>query len=365
MKTLALVVMLFFVTGPVLADDEWSVSGDIRAGYLNAETRARSGVESDAESVRFRLRVALRGEFTPEWQVGARLAGVFDTDQPRTEAWFRGWAPSPGGLAPGQFGLDELYLHWRPDGSAWQLRVGRMQVAFPLQDMMKKSLDYNDSPNFDVTWTDGVWWQHRMRDWTAHVVLHHNPRQGPTRTLRPPLDFTDSDARVGTHFTMVANERSGVLTQRALTVSWMPSALRPLGLGSPEKSDHLAVVAKTVAEWGLGNTGSRFALGSEVGYAFHTPTDANGLAWQVSLNVFDFVPAHDIALVYGRVGAGWLISSDFRQNESLVELRWAWRVTPAWAVDARVRRRDEMKLPATALMSRRTDDFYLRTTLRF
>lgn len=365
MKILLLMVILLAVAGPANAGDSWIVSGDIRAGYLNTETRARTGVESDVESLRFRLRVALRGEFTPEWQMGARLAGVFDTDQPRTEAWFKGWVPSPTGLAPGQFGLDELYLHWRPDGRAWQMRFGRMQVAFPLNDMMKKSLDYNDSPNFDVTWTDGVWWQHRMTDWTTHVVLHHNPRQGPTRTLRSPLDFTDGATRVGAHLTLAANQRAGILTQRMLTVSWLPSALRPQGLANPERSDHFSVVAKLVAEWALGDSGSRFALGGELGHAVNTPTQASGLAWQVSLNVFDFMPAHDIALVYGRVGEGWLISSDFRQNESLIELRWAWRVTPSWIVDARVRRRDELNLPATALTSRRTDDVYLRTTLRF
>src|SRR3546814_16334696 len=43
--------------------------------------------------------------------------------------------------------------------------------------------------------------------------------------------------------------------------------------------------------------------------------------------------------VYGRIAAGWLLSSDFRPNDELLDLRWVWQAAKAWQHDARARRR--------------------------
>src|SRR5690606_16674295 len=83
----------------------------------------------------------------------------------------------------GQGTIDEAYLEYRPADARWRLRLGRFQAAWGLDDAMKKSLDQNDSSNFDITWTDGAWLQWRPGDaWTAHLVLRHNDRRGPTTT---------------------------------------------------------------------------------------------------------------------------------------------------------------------------------------
>src|SRR3546814_3385665 len=39
--------------------------------------------------------------------------------------------------------------------------------------------------------------------------------------------------------------------------------------------------------------------------------------------------------VYGRIADGWLLSSDFRPNDDLLELRWVWQAAKAWQLDAR------------------------------
>lgn len=110
----------------------------------------------------------------------------------------RTYAPGPAGLENGQGMIDEAYLEYPPAEAPWSLRVGRFQAAWGLDDVMKTSLDQNDSTNFDVTWTDGasLQWQ-PSDDWNTHLVVRHNDRRGPTGTLRPPLAFSDSGSRVG------------------------------------------------------------------------------------------------------------------------------------------------------------------------
>src|SRR5690606_25265553 len=128
------------------------------------------------------------------------------------------------------------------------------------------------------------------------------------------------------------------------------------------------------AQWPLGESGTTLRLGGEVGHAPNTPRrqaldsgtgSADSLSWQTSLNFMDILPDHDLGIVHGRVADGWLLSSDFRPNETLAEVRWVWQATPAWQLDARLRRRKEIDLPADAPGARRADDLYVRATLRF
>src|SRR3546814_18434922 len=50
--------------------------------------------------------------------------------------------------------------------------------------------------------------------------------------------------------------------------------------------------------------------------------------------------------VYGRIADGWLLSSDFRPNDELLELSWVWQAAKAWQLDARARRSEEVDLRA-------------------
>src|SRR5690606_32089585 len=156
-RRLAAAVLLVLLAGGARADDAWTTSGDFRFGYLASETRSRTGAESDTDSLRARARFRLRGDLGGGWSVGGRVAALLDSDQGDEEFWMRSYAPGPSGLVPGQATLDEAYLEYRPAESPWSLRLGRFQAAWGLDDVMKKSLDQNDSTNFDITWTDGAW----------------------------------------------------------------------------------------------------------------------------------------------------------------------------------------------------------------
>lgn len=374
MKTTLCALLLVVAAPTAAAPDDWSFSGDIRAGLLGSETRARSGAVSDSTNWRARLRGGVTIPVRDAWTFNGRLAGLLDSEQ-TGESFELDWAaPSPSGLGTGQATIDTAHLAYAPAGSPWKVRVGRFQSVFELDGVAKKSLDRLDSPSFDVTWTDGVWVERRFEAVTAHAIIQHNDDDGPTNTLRSPLAFDRGGSRAGLFLGVAANQPLGPLVQRIVAVTWLPGALRPLGPAIPMDDDYLAVTAKTAAAWPIGDAGMRFLAALEVGYAPNTPTrfvmgsgttgDADGLAWQASANLYDFVPSHSFGVVYGRVDDGWLISPDFRPNESAVEARWLWKVDASWAVDARVRRRIEMDLPL-ATPARRTEDFYVRATWRF
>src|SRR5690606_5552311 len=258
------VLALALAAGGAQAQDAWQTSGALRFGYVSSETRARSGATSDADSVRARARFRVRGDLGGGWHASGRVAARLDSDQNGEEFWLRTYAPGPAGLEDGQGTIDEAYLEYRPPDSPWSLRVGRFQAAFALDDIMKKSLDQNDSPNFDVTWTDGAWLQHAAGDWTMHLLLRHNDRRGPTGTLRRPLAFSDSDSRVGLFAAAESRSVLGPVVQRMVTLTWLPSSLRPLGADDPAVEDYLALTGKATAEWPLGDAGTRLRLGGEL-----------------------------------------------------------------------------------------------------
>lgn len=374
-QRIVVAIALALMAGGVHANDNWQVSGGVRLGYVASETRARSGAESDADSLRARARLRLRGDLGGGWHFSGRMAARLDTDQDNEEFWMRTYAPGPAGLEDGQGTIDEAYLEYRPAEAPWSLRVGRFQTAWGLDDVMKKSLDQNDSPNFDITWTDGAWLQWKAsEDWTTHLVVRHNDRRGPTGSLRRPLEFSDSDSRIGVLAVAESKTPVGPLIQRAVTLNWLPSALHPYGVADPRNEDYLAVTAKATAQWPLGEAGTKLRLGGELGYAPNTPRrepmnsgtgDADSLSWQASLNFMDILPSHNLGIVHGRVADGWLLSSDFRPNDKLTEVRWVWQATAAWQLDARLRRREEIDLPVTAAGARRDDDIYVRATWRF
>lgn len=372
MKRTTLLVALTLCAAPVAAEPV-TVSGDLRAAWLYGETRSRAGVVSDADSLRARARVrAAYG--AGAWRFATRAAAVLDSRQDDMGFWLRAYAPAPEGLRPGDVTLDELYAEYA-FRDAWSLRAGRFQTNFELAGVAPKSLDRNDSANLDVTWTDGLWLRRSTPAWNAHFVAQHNDRNGPSNVQRRPLWFEDGGTRATLFAALEAAQPLGPVVQRVFAVTWVPNALRPLGVAHPAREDYLAFTARGAAAWPVGARGMRVLVGAEAGYASNTPRrtvtgtgthgDAGGLAWQASLNLMDFAPQHSVGLVAGRVDDGWLISSDFRPNESLLELRWAWRVRPSWTVDARIRRRDELDVPFAPLRPRRSDDVYLRTNFRF
>ena len=97
----------------------------------------------------------------------------------------------------------------------------------------------------------------------------------------------------------------------------------------------------------------------------HGHGDTDGLAWNVSTSLMDFVPRHSIGVLYGRTGSGWLLSPQFGNNEEQIEARWSWRTTENLTIDARIRRREDLHRLLTAQRKQKELDVFLRVTWRY
>jgi hypothetical protein len=350
--------------------------GDTRFGYFASEREARDGSESEADDFRIRLRLGVEAELSPAWLARGRVAGRFSDEQDRTRFWLKAWAPTPTGLELGDSTIDELYLQYSPAGGKSWLRVGRLQTKFELGGVAAKSLDRNDSPSTDISWTDGLHWRYQvLSGWQSHLILQRNVSQGTGTTARPPLEFDDSGSRLSLFAGLESTTSLGPVKQRMISVTWMPSSLATEGVTEARREDYVAITGRLGAEWPLGTQGLRLGLGGELGFAANTPReaavnagtvgDAGRTAGQASVNLLDFAPGHGLALVYGWADAGWLLSPDFRSNDELLELRYQWKFTGNWSMEARIRRRKELDVPASALQRRVDDDLYIRLTGKF
>lgn len=374
-STAVLALALLAATGALRAEPVKSF-GDARFAFYASEREARDGTITNDEGLRLRLRVGAEKKLSDEWLLRGRLAGRFTTDQDRFRFWLKAWAPTRTGLEDGDSTLDELFLHYAPDGGDWSLRIGRFQSKFELMGVAAKSLDRNDSPNVDITWTDGLHWQYALTPkWRSHVVLQSNASNGTGQAARAPLSFDDDASTVTTFAALESTMPLGPLKQRVFAVTWMPSALATDGIDAARREDYITLTAKLFAEWPIGDSGMRGGLGGEAGYAPNTPREsvvnagtgssADGWARTFSMNMLDFMPNHNIAFVFGRAGAGWLISPDFRNNDRLLEIRYQWRLSKTLSMEARLRRREEISLPPGVDDPRIDDDFYLRFSAKF
>lgn len=354
-------------------DSDWQFGGDLRAGFYASERDARDGGESSSESLRGRFRLFAQRELSENWMFRGRLATWVTTDGNDYSVEFDRYRASGTGTRPGEVHLDEFFLRWVDDGQRHQVRVGRFQTGFNLPVVPDKSLDRNDSSNVGIGWTDGLHWQSEIvGGWESHVIAQLNHRRGTGNTFRRPIDFSDSDSRLGTYMALRSAESWGPVTMRMLSLNWIPDALATHGTADPRRDDYLTMTAKAAAEWPVGEAGTRFVLAGEYGHAFNTPSratmltgtneDVAGDGYQVSANFFDFVPGHNIGLVYGQVDAGWLISNDFRNNNELIELRYQTWFMPQLRMDIRARVREELEGQLGADRLQQDRDLYVRFT---
>lgn len=356
----------------------WQFSGDIRGGYYALDRTARNGAESDSDEYKLRLRLAAENPFTDTFLFRARFAGLYSSEQDDSEVYLRGYPSQPGaGAAAGDATLDELYLHYAPPEAGWTLRIGRMQTKFALSGVASKGMDRNDSPNVDITWTDGAHFTQStwLDGWKIHFILQHNHEKGASVTARAPLDFSDNGSRLSTFAGLEAVDNPGPVIQRVIGFTWMPDALAPEGIAQMTREDYTTLDVKLAAGWPLNDSGRKIVAGIETAYAFNTPTgdvvstgetgDTDGLAWQVAGSLYNLAPNHHLGIVTGQAGAGWLLSPDFRNNDRLHEIRYQWKFSTAWSLEARYRIREELRIPGNAANEREDRDYYIRISGKF
>ncbi len=105
----------------------------------------------------------------------------------------------------------------------------------------------------------------------------------------------------------------------------MPSSLLVDGQTGGPRKDYMAIVARAALRWPVRSEGWRLRFSSEVGYASHTPTNSasglagtgvtDGLAWNITASIMEFVPDHSIGINFAQTEAGWLVSPQYADNE--------------------------------------------------
>jgi len=364
---------------PILAVQEgWQASGDLRTGYAASSREARDGTETDQDSVRARVRFRLSGKLGAGWLFSGRLAGTYGTDQDRFKAYLRRHRPSRTGLEAGDTTIDEFYLGRIDPEGLWQIRAGRFQTGFTLPAVPAKSLDRNDSSGFGIGWTDGVHFERLITPaWRGHLItqIHSRSGNGTGNTLRTPLDFTDSSSKAGLFAGLEAMENPGPLIVRMIGLTWLPSSLASEGMANDQRENYLALTSKLAASWPIGPDKTRLVAAGELGHALNRPRrevvglsghqQVSGNALQIALSAYDIRPGHHLGVVYGRAQAGWLISTDFRNNDELAEIRYQRLIRPGLTLEVRYRWRRELELPEFEQRQRIDRDVYLRLSARF
>lgn len=373
-KSLVLMVTGLALAGPSAAV-EFTLNGDVRAGFYSLHRDDRDGKEDTTDELRLRVRPGVGAKFNEQWLAQVRFAGRYSTDD-RNALHFEIFnrLPADDGLRRGDSTLDELYVEYRPD-TAWQVRLGRFQSKAELDGVAKKSLDRNDSPNADITWTDGVQVKHTsVSGWATTVIAQYNDSEGATQVRHAPLDFRDDGSRVSYFVGLENKQKAGPLVQREVDVTWLPDALHSSSVGVGPVEDYWGLVGRLAGQWPM-RANMKFMLAGEMGYAPNTPRrsvvktgtsgDADGLAAQITFNFIDIVPKHSAGLVFGRAGDGWLLSPDFGPNTNLVELRYKWAIGKKQTLEARIRNREDIRQRVGSLHKREDVDFYVRCTFKF
>lgn len=352
----------------------------LRPAYYASWSRERDGTSDEARDVRVRARLGVSWKASSVLMLRGRLAGRFSTGQDALRFYVRDHAPT-GGLRQGEATVDELYLRWMPS-DRFDIRAGRMQTRFEMVGVARKSLDRNDSPSTDVTWTDGVHAAAALGGgWRPQVILQWNSARGPTNVVRSPLEVTGSGSRVTIVAAVRNDERTGPWVQRDVDVTYIPRSVPQVEGGASDtdarRKGYLALVARGGIEPGVRLLGGRVVLAAAIGFAPTTPSrtllgtgavddgDGDGLSYQLSANLMNAGGAHSFGLLHLRAGDGWLVSSDIPQNNRDWEGRYYWQYAPWGRLDVRLRQRKELRPQLGAEERRLRYDFYMRTTLRF
>lgn len=373
-----LLTSICLVTFPVAANaaDEpgsagAAVIGDIRGGFFGTRTENRNTDVTYVRDVRARVRIGLENAFSKEWRGTVRFAGHYSEEEASRRFSLHAYNDS---RAFGQSTLDTANVEYLPD-ARWNITAGRMQTKFELEGVAKKSLDRNDSPNIDIDFTDGLRAVRKADGgWRWTGIVQHNPVRGSTNVTRLPLNFSDSAARQTLFLAAENKQASGAFVQRGIDLTVIPDALLVTGATSGPREDYYAWAGRAALRWPEVDSGMRFLLGVELGYAPNTPQQsalqlggserADGTAWQTSFNLLDLKPGHSIGVVLGEADSGWLVSPDFRENERLAEIRYQWKFDKKLSLEARLRERVEVDKKTTARQQREETDYYVRLTYK-
>ncbi len=353
------------------------INADLRTGFFADENEDFTGETESSKSWHLRWRVAGTLNLAEGLRISARMAGRCSSDGCQPNPYLKNEIPTNTGVRAGDVTLDSLYLHWfRTERN--DVAIGRLQTRFVARGgVFNKSLDRNDSNNVRVTWTDGLHATAKLKNgWTGHFIGQYNATDGAGNVRHEPLDFSENRSRLSYFLALENVEPKGLLVQRGVDLSWLPETLRKDGISQDGRiEDYWGLVGRFAVRWPQMTDGPRLRFSTEFGFAPQTPTktavglpgrgDADGLAWNLTMSVIDFVPRHSLGFNYGQTGAGWLLSPQYQPNERLEEFRYVYKAQKNLTMEIRLRRRRELVRSTGISGSRQKLDAFVRITWRW
>ncbi len=357
------------------ARGKWQFTADARVGYIRQERDERDGTTSSATNWQGRLRFSASNQIN-DWAIfTARLAASCTSDACDPDLTLDPSETTTSSIDDGDLTFDEFFIHiFRRE--KFDVALGRLQTKFTTRaGVFTKSLDRNNSHNFNINWTDGVHGTYHFSEESIfHFIAEYNDPDGVSNVRRTPLDFADSGARTSYFISWEDLSPWGPVVQRGFDITYLPSALLKEGLQTGPIEDYVGIVARMVGSREFGSKGRRLNIGGEIGYAPETPTraavdlpgggDTDGFAWAIYASIMDIWPNHSLGVNIGATDPGWLLSPQYRPNESLFEVRYLWRKRRNFALDFRIRYRDDRETLADR-EKRDETDFFARFTIGF
>jgi hypothetical protein len=354
----------------------FTFDGDLRAGYFDAEVEQRDASTDNNEEVIARIRYGVNFGFTEHARLKARLATTC-SDSSCNPNFDVSSTPANGDATDeGDIVLDELYLDFFQRGR-FDVALGRMQTRLATHGgVFVSSLTRLTSPNVAINWTDGLALRYITdHGWNSHAILQYNDSKGSSTLARSPLDFEADNSRVSGFYSLENRKTWGPFIQRAVDITYMPSALLKEGDRAGPTEDYWTVVGRFATQWPQNPSADSLVISGELGYAPETPTeqavstgtngDVDGLAWHLEASWMNFKPGHSIGVNYGYTSAGWLLSPSYRANEDAVTLRYHWRPIRRLQLEAQARWREDNEPLLNTEQKRDTFDWRIRLTWMF
>ncbi len=350
--------------------------GAFRTVYSYVNTQDRAGISTDEHTLNARIHLGINYSINPDLKFGLRLAGRFSTNQDDFRFVLDDHTGGGGAYPAGVTTFDSFYLQWQASKSL-RITGGRFQARFPLAGFIPKAMDRYYAANLSISHTDGLWFQWDIHtDWRTHLIISHNGKNGSTHAARSPLDFSSNAARISYLAQLEHRETNKRWVQRELSISFNPDTF----IRDDDKRGLLTISSRAMMRLPYSLPSGELWAGGEFAISPEAPRPIDAginvdedrtlfgkapIAWQVSAYANNFVENHRLGILYGQTEPHWLVSSSFRPNNTMAEIRYRYTYSSRLSFDVRYRLRTDLFTPSNAMMAQEDRDFYARFTYRF
>jgi len=378
-KKLSLLFCLFCLPHIAISQNgasETDIFGTIRPVYTFVETRDRAGETSTSSVMNARIQLGINHQFNDRFTFRGRVASRYATTQGQFRFIFDDHTPGGGSYPPGTTTIDEFSLLWqaRPD---LLITGGRFQGRFPLAGFIPKGVDRYYAANLSIAHTDGLSLRWNMSpSWRMHLIGSHNGKKGSSHAARAPLAFEEPLSRFSFFANLEHRDTGGIWVQREASISYNPQTFIRRGV----QRDYIVLSTRGMIRLPFDPGTGEYWLGGEVGVVPLAPLprdsgflveesrtimNRSSFAWQVSAYANDLFSRHRIGILYGQTEPNWLVSSSFRPNVTMSEIRYRFTINSRLNYEMRFRIQTDLFKPDDAEFTRRDRDFYARFTYRF